>query len=344
MKLRLDQLNGQLQKKLAPVYLLSGDEPLQLGEALDSVRTRARQVGHESRELYCVDTSFRWGDFIQSVDSYSLFGDQRFIDLRMPSKPDKDAAEVLLRYGERPASDAVLAVSLPKLTVADQKAKWFQALDAIGVFVQIWPLDGQQIIGWLDRRLTQKSMLADRSALAILAARIEGNLLAAAQEIEKLHVLFGQTRIDDDMMRKSVADSARYDVYDLADATMMGQVTRVHRILSALRLEGVASAVVLWALARDIRLLVSVKAMMEQGDSMDAALSKQKEKVFDKRRAALAKATERLSRKQAEQALLLCAQTDRVIKGAAKGDEWDVLLQTCLCVCGRSFTKFFNSF
>ena len=336
MKLRLDQLSAHLRNQLAPIYLLSGDEPLQLGEALDAIRTRARESGFESRELFSVDSGFHWGDFMLAADSFSLFSEQRFLDLRMAGKPDKEGAEILVRYAENPASDAILVISLPKLSAADQKAKWFVQLEAKGVFVQVWPLDGPQLMNWLDRRLGSRNMLADRSSLAILAARVEGNLLAAAQEVEKLRILYGSARIDDDMMRKAVADSARYDVYDLAEAAMNGQVGRTHRILSALRSEGVAAAVALWALAREVRIVASIRGMMEQGLTVDSAISKQREKLFDKRRAGIVKAAERLSRSQAEQALLLCAQTDRIIKGAAAGDEWDALLQVGLCVCGRA--------
>ena len=335
MKLRLEQLAGQLKKGLAPVYLLSGDEPLQLGEALDAIRAQARGEGYENRELFYADQSFSWGDFLLAADSMSLFGDRRLIDLRLPAKPEKEGAEALQRYGARPADDAVLVVSLPRLTVAEQKAKWFQALDAVGVFVQVWPLEGAQLMAWLDRRMGQRNMLADRSSLSILAARVEGNLLAAAQEIEKLHILYGSSRIDDDMMRKAVADSARYDVYDLAEAAMLGQMVRAHRILAGLRAEGVAAAVALWALARDIRLVVSVKGLMTAGLSEDMAFTRQKEKVFDKRRTGISKAVQRLSQTQAEQALLACARTDRIIKGAETGDDWDALLEVCLCLCGR---------
>ncbi|NJD08852.1 MAG: DNA polymerase III subunit delta [Methylococcaceae bacterium] len=335
MKLRLEQLAGQLGKGLAPVYVLSGDEPLQLGEALDAIRVQARSEGYENRELFYADQSFGWGDFMMAADSMSLFGDRRLIDLRLPAKPDKEGAEALQRYGARPADDTVLVVSLPRLTAAEQKAKWFQALDAAGVFIQVWPLEGAQLIGWLDRRLGQRNMLADRSSLAILAARVEGNLLAAAQEIEKLHILYGSSRIDDDMMRKAVADSARYDVYDLAEAAMLGQMVRAHRVLAGLRAEGVAAPVALWALARDIRLVVAVKGHMTAGLSEDMAFARLKEKVFDKRRTGVSKAVQRLSQSQAEQALLACARTDRIIKGAEAGDDWDALLEVCLCLCGK---------
>ncbi|MDD5037497.1 MAG: DNA polymerase III subunit delta [Methylococcaceae bacterium] len=339
MKLRVEQLDGALNKSLAPVYLLSGDEPLQLSEALDTVRDAARARGYINRELFYADAGFDWGSLLEACGSFSLFGEQRILDLRLSAKPDKSGAETLELYAKRLPEDAVLIVTLPKLSAADQKARWFQSLESQGVFVQVWPLQGQPLIHWLDKRMGRKKMLADRSGLAILAARVEGNLLAAAQEIEKLHILYGPVRISDDMIRKAVADSARYDVYDLAEAALQGQAKRAHRVLAGLRGEGIASAVALWALARDARLLCGVKALMEKGEGLESAFAKQKEKVWDKRKTSLASAAQRLSRDEAHRTLLLCAKADRMIKGLESGDAWEALLDVCLSLCGGAAAK-----
>ena len=337
MKLPLDQLPIALGKAVAPVYLLSGDEPLQLNDALDRVRLAAVGRGFVNRELFYADGNFDWGRLAEACGSFSLFGEPRILDLRMPGKPDKEGAAVLEAYAKRLPDDAVLMVSLPKLSAADQKAAWFQALEKKGVFVQVWPLSGPTLMAWLDKRMVSKKMLADRSGLAILAARVEGNLLAAAQEIEKLHILYGQTRISDDMIRKAVTDSARYDVYDLAETALQGHVTRSYRVLLGLRGEGIASAVVLWALARDIRLLCGIKHLMENGESLESAFAKQKDRVWDKRKSSLASAVQRLTRDQAHRALLLCAKADRKIKGMESGDAWEALLDICLCLSGIEF-------
>ena len=334
MKLALEQLPNALGKALAPVYILSGDEPLQLSEALDGVRKAASERGYVNRELFYVDGTFDWNRLLEASGSFSLFGEPRILDVRLTGKPDKDGAAALEGYSKRLPDDAVLMVSLPKLSATDQKAAWFQALDKKGVFVQVWPLSGQALINWLDKRMSAKKMLADRSGLAILAARVEGNLLAAAQEIEKLHIVYGASRISDDMIRKAVADSARYDVYDLAEAALLGQVTRAHRVLTGLRGEGIASAVVLWALARDVRLLAGVKHLTEKGENLESAFAKQKDRVWDKRKSSLTSAVQRLSRRQAHQTLLLCAKADRRIKGMEPGDPWEALLDICLSLGG----------
>lgn len=339
MKLRADQLAAALGKSLAPVYLISGDEPLQITEALDAVREAARARGFAERELFYADTGFDWGRLLEASGTLSLFGEQRLLDLRLTAKPDKDGAAALERYAKRPPQDAVLVVTLPKLSAADQKAAWFQALESKGVLVQVWPLEGQNLIVWLDKRMAAKKMSADRAGLSILAARVEGNLLAAAQEIEKLHILYGPARISDDMIRKAVADSARYDVYGLAEAALMGQAARAHRVLAGLRGEGAASAVVLWALARDVRLLCGIKAAMEQGENLESAFARQKERVWDKRKTSLASAALRLSRAEAHRVLLHCARADRRIKGQEGGDAWEALLDVCLALCGGALAR-----
>ncbi len=343
MKLSLDQLPNTLNKSLAPAFILSGDEPLQLNEALDKVRQAAVGRGYVNRELFYVDNNFDWDRLLEARGSMSLFGEPRILDVRLPAKPDKTGASVLEKYAKRLPDDAILIVTLPKMSAAEQKTAWFLALEKIGVFVQVWPLSGQALIAWLDKRLSSKKMLADRSGISILAARVEGNLLAAAQEIEKLHILYGSGRISDDLIRKSVADSARYDVYDLAEAALQGHVTRAYRILSGLRGEGIASAVVLWALARDARLLCGIKHLMENGEGAESAIAKQKERVWDKRKTSLTSAAQRLTRAQAHKALLLCAKADRMIKGMESGDAWEALLDICLGLGGVSIVGIVQS-
>jgi DNA polymerase-3 subunit delta len=190
---------------------------------------------------------------------------------------------------------------------------------------------------WLDKRISHKKMLVDRSGLAILAARVEGNLLAAAQEIEKLHILYGPVKVTDEMIRQAVADNARFDVYDLAEAAMSGHAVRAHRVLAGLRSEGVADAVALWALARDIRYLSSLKSWMNKGDSIESAFAKQKERLWGKRQSSLISAANRLSLSDAHQALLLCTKADRTIKGMETGDAWEVMLDICMSVAGIPF-------
>ncbi|QJD30163.1 DNA polymerase III subunit delta [Methylococcus geothermalis] len=330
MKLRPDQLAGALERGLAPVYVFSGDEPLQLGEAADAVRAAARERGYVLRELFHVEPGFSWGAFLEAGDSVPLFGDLRILDLRLNAKPDKEGAAALLRYLENPPSDAILILTLPRLTKDELNAAWARAADSAGVLVQVWPLEGRELIGWLDRRLNRFGMLADQSGLRFLAARVEGNLLAAAQEIEKLRILYGAGRIEDDQILSAVSDCARYDVFDVAAAMLEGRLVRTLRILRGLEGEGVAPLVVLWAVARELRSLAAVQREMARGQSVDAVLSRQR--LVDKRKDAFAKAARRLSRERVLDAIRLCTRVDRMVKGLEPGDPWVALADVCLCV------------
>jgi DNA polymerase-3 subunit delta len=333
VKLNLDQLKTALSKGLHPVYMVAGDEPFQLGEVMDTVRAVANAQGYSSREIFSVETGFKWSEFAIAAESYSLFGDKRILDVRFSGKPDKEAAQALVNYAASMPEDVLLLLTLPRLSNEDlKKSAWFSALEPRGVFVQVWPLHGKELMSWLEQRMSHYQMLPDRSGLSILAARIEGNLLAADQEIQKLFILHGATRIDDDMMRKAVADSARYDVYDLAEAALSGSAMRTSRILAGLRAEGVAAPVVLWALTREIRALDDLALACAQGENPDSVCNRLR--IWNPRKAALIKALQRSNNKHRQALILVSAKTDRIIKGMESGNVWDALLNISLSLAG----------
>jgi DNA polymerase-3 subunit delta len=319
-----------LERGLAPVYVLSGDEPLQLGEAADAVRAAARERGYALRELFQVEPGFSWGAFLEAGNSVPLFGDSRILDLRLNAKPDREGAAALLRYLEKPPPDAILILTLPRLTKEELNAAWARAAESAGVMVQVWPLEGRELIGWLDRRMNRSGMLADQSGLRLLAARVEGNLLAAAQEIEKLRVLYGAGRIEDEQIVSAVCDCARYDVFDAAAAMLDGHAGRTLRILRGLEGEGVAALVVLWAITRELRSLAVVQRETARGQPMDGVLAKLR--IFDKRKESFVRAARRLGRDGVLDAIRLCARVDRIAKGLEPGDPWLGLSEVCLRV------------
>ena len=333
MKLYPEQLEEHLRRQLAAIYLLSGDEPLQLTEAADAVRQAAKAKGYDQRELFYVDASFDWGVLREARDSFSLFGGRRILDLRFPAKPDKDGGAALARYAERPPEDALLLITLPRMSYKEQAVRWFQALEKAAVLVQVWPPEGEQLLRWLDRRLNSRGLLADQSGLRLLAARVEGNLLAAAQEIEKLHILHGSGKLSDEQIQQAVADSTRFDVFALADEVLRGNAGRCYRILQGLRAEGVAAPVALWALTREVRSLLKARAAIGAGASTDSALTRVG--IHDKRKPIAAAALQRLDTAALHAALLASAKADRIIKGAEPGEAWDALLGVCLDLTGR---------
>lgn len=328
MRLKPEQLTGALERGLAPAYVLSGDEPLQLGEAADAIRAAARQRGYGLRELFHVERGLGWAAFLEACDSAPLFGDLRVLDLRVNAKPDKEGAAALLRYLEKPPPDGILVLTLPRLTREDLNAAWARVADSSGVVIQVWPLEGRELIGWLDRRMNRLGLLADQSGLRLLAARVEGNLLAAAQEIEKLAILFGAGRIEDEQIVSAVCDCARYDVFDVAEAMLDGHTGRTLRVLRGLEGEGVAPLVVLWALTRELRSLAAVQQEIARGRQVDGVMARQR--IFDKRRDAFARAARRLSRDGVLNAIRLCARVDRIAKGLEPGDPWLGLSDVCL--------------
>ena len=268
MKLAPAQLAKHLQGGLAPVYIVSGDDPLLCQEAADAIRSAARQQGFDERQVFSADASFDWGTLLQAGASMSLFAEKRLLELRLPSgKPGDKGAAALIEYCSRPAEDTLLLVSLPKLDGSAQKTKWGKALveGPQTQFVQIWPVDANQLPQWIRQRLSQAGLSASQDAVELIAARVEGNLLAAAQEVEKLKLMAEEGQITVETVQAAVADSARFDVFGLVDAVLNGDAAHALRMLEGLRGEGVEPPVILWALARELRVLANIALQYSQG-------------------------------------------------------------------------------
>jgi DNA polymerase-3 subunit delta len=334
MRLRANQLKTNLEKAVASIYLICGDEPLQLGEAADAVRKIAKQAGYENREIFTVDANFNWKGFLESAASLSIFSDRKIIDLRIPSgKPGTEGAKVIVKYCEKPPVDTLLLITAGKIAKASEKTRWFQALDKAGIVLQVWPLEGRDLLQWLQQRLQDKGLQADQIALQLLTSRVEGNLLAAAQEIEKLYVLYGsEKQLTEQDILSAVADSSRYDVFKLVDSALAAQTQRTHRIMQGLKAEAVAEPVVLWALSREARTLTKIKELLAQGERRDNAY--RKNQVWGNRQKLLDSALTRLSYQHLEKILLLAAKADRQIKGETIGDAWMTFMDICLVFSG----------
>ncbi|MGJ0514274.1 MAG: DNA polymerase III subunit delta [Methylomicrobium sp.] len=330
MRLKPEQTAQHLRsQKLAPIYLVSGDEPQQIAEIADAIRKAAQEAGYLEREIFSPDSGFSWNDLPAASYATSLFADRKMIDLRLPSgSPGTEGAKVLTAYCERLPEDTLLLITTGKLAPASLKTRWFQALERIGVFIQVWPLEGEDLQRWLQQRLQRRGMSTDNEGLKLLAARIEGNLLAAAQEIEKLYILYGAGFLEVAKIGDAVADSSRYDIFKLADSLLAGHPGRITKILSGLKDEDVAAPVVLWAITREARLLCKLKQEIAAGKNREAAM--QSQQIWDKRKAMVGHALDRLSEAALHRILVLSAKADREIKGQQPGDPWQSLLQICL--------------
>lgn len=333
MKLKPEQIASHLQRSLAPVYLVSGDEPLQAAEVCDAIRARARDKGCSERLVFNVEAGFDWAALLQARDTLSLFAEQRVVELRLPSgKPGEAGSKILIEYVTRlPAGDVLLVIS-GKIDKDAQRSKWFTALEQAGVVVQVWPLAIAQLPAWIERRMRAKGLQPSAEAVSLLSERVEGNLLACAQEIEKLLLLHGTGAVDGAAVAAAVADSARYSLYDLVDRALAGESAAVTRTLRGLQGEGEEPVLILWALAREIRALTAMAGDLQSGMIMDRVLADHR--VWDNRKTLVRSALKRCSLPTLRRLLRQAGRVDRIIKGAALGNTWDELLQLTLGLSG----------
>ena len=335
MNLRPDQLTAHLERPLAPLYLLHGNEPLLVLEAADLVRGAARRQGFDEREVLVVSQGFRWDSLAAAAGSLSLFGGSKLIDLRIPTgKPGREGGDALQRHARTAASDIVTLVTLPELDWATRKTTWFTALGEAGIAVELNAPERERLPEWIAGRLATQKQSAEPEALSFIADHVEGNLLAAHQEILKLGLLHDEGKLSVKDVRNAVLNVARYDIDKLRQALIEGDPARCVRLLEGLQGEGTAPPLVLWALANEIRTLAALATGQAAGQPL-ANLMKA-ERIFDeRRRQAIQRALPRLRPGALRAALLHAAKIDRIIKGIAPGDAWDEFLQLALRICRR---------
>jgi len=332
MKLYADKLDSHLAHHFKPVYFISGDEPLQLAECADRVRRKARELGYTGREVFDVDADFDWNQLLSAADSMSLFAEQRILELRMPGgKPGREGGGALQQYAERPADDAVLLVTSGR---ADAKSAWYKALDGVGVTIQVWPISSQDLPGWITRRMRGSGLRPTHDAAQLIAERVEGNMLAAQQEIDKLALLYADSEINIQEVLAVVADSARYQSFDLADAALIGNAKRVVSILDVLRAEGIDPVPILVALNVQVRTAAQLARSMDSGHSVDEAM--RKARIWQNKQNIFRHALHRHDAQAWDRLNLRCAELDLACKGRTRrGNVWDELLELTLCVAGK---------
>ena len=338
MNLSPERLAGHLEKPPGGLYVLHGDAPLLVLEAGDAIRAAARRQGFDEREILISGPGFDWQTLFASTGTLSLFGSRKLLDLRIPNgKPGKDGGEALKQLAERTptlADDVVTLVTLPELDWAARKTAWFVALGKHAAMVECNAPPREQLPRWIAQRLSAQQQSAPADALAFIADHVEGNLLAAHQELQKLALLHPPGELSLDAVRDAVLDVARYSVDTLRMAALDGDAGRCSRLLEGLAGEGTAPPLVLWTLANEIRTLARLHAAQASGQPLAAAFKA--ERVFDdRRRNALQRALARISPAAARAALAHAARIDRIIKGLARGAVWDECLGLTLRLCAR---------
>lgn len=337
MKVFPDKLEASLAKRLPPVVLVAGDEPLIHMEACDTVRRVARERGIEEREILHVDSTFQWTRLLESASSLSLFASRKLIEVRLGGhSPGQDGGKTLEAYTEQAGNgDNVLLISSQRLDRKSQSSRWFKALDKLGLFVPVWPVDHQRLVYWMRDRANAHGLNLDWDAARLLGERTEGNLLAADQELQKLALLMPpNAKLGVDAIADGVESSARYDVFSLTDACLRGERERVVRIVTGLRQEGVEAPVVLWALTRELRVLLSIFQHLDQGQSLEHACKAQRPMIPEKRRPGYQQALKRLPQRRLHKLLMFAQRIDLAVKGAVALPLWDALGDLALTLAG----------
>ncbi len=318
MRLNAEQLPAALAKRVAGMYLISGDEPLLVGESADAVRAAARAAGYADRTVFFIDRSFAWDELRHASQSMSLFAERRLFELRMPTgKPDK-GAEQLAKLAADPPPDIVCLVVTDKLDKKASEAPWVRAVEKQGVWVPVWPVAAAALPGWLHARAKLLKAEIEPAAAQLIVDRVEGNLLAAKQELEKLCLLANGAPISADLVLRSVGDSARYDVFQLAEAAAAGDAARALRVLLGLKSEGIEPTLILWALVRELR-------GMWQARERDRLRSSERGSGWNLAATPAPRALSRIRKLPLARLLVQASHADRVIKGLAAGDAWSAL-------------------
>lgn len=339
MQLKLEQLPQHLQKGLASLYVLHGEEAFLVLEAVDRIRARARQEGFAEREVLTVEPGFKWNELMMAGASQSLFGDRKLLELRIPGgKPGAEGGQALQDYCQNLSPDTVTLITLPKLDRTQQGSKWFTALEHAGVAVAAWPIERASLPQWIAGRLQQQNQRLDRDTLAFLADKVEGNLFAAHQEIQKLGLLYGEGELSPEQVRDAVLDVSRFDVFKLGEALLGGDALRFSRVLDGLQAEGESPVLVLWALAEEVRTLLKLKRGLLQRQALPQLLKEHR--VWGARQQLMEPALRRLSVAQLETALSEAAHSDRLIKGLGSGEPWSVMLRLGLSLCSATAGAF----
>jgi len=318
-----DKLQQTLERKLMPVYFFCGDEPLQIMEAADLVRKFCKQNGFMESERFHVDNarSFDWQAFSMAGNSMSLFGDKKVVNLHIPlGKPGTEGSAALKKWCESPPADTVLVIIAGKPEGRFQTSAWFKAIDKVGTTMQVWPLSAQKMHSWIHQRMVACEIHADAAAVDLLVDRVEGNLLAARQEIEKLAILHRGESVTANDVVASVTDSSRYTILDLIEAALASDSARSLKVLDGLKAAGDSPVLVCWHLSSEVRKIISVLARIDSGENPSQAMFKSG--VWKNRQPLVGQVIRSRPRLFWLRAASDCSYLDRLSKGMASGDLW----------------------
>jgi DNA polymerase III subunit delta len=329
MKINAEQLDKHLTQALSQVYLISGDETLLVQEITTMIRTAAFSHDFTEHERFNIEKGFAWQDLLLATKNLSLLGDKQLLELHLQSyKLEATGNELLQKYLEKPSKNKILLLIGPKLDAAAQKLKWVKAIETNGIIIQIWPIEHQALPMWLMQRAKQQGLNLDNESCKFLSEQVAGNLLAAAQELEKLKLCYGENKIGIEEVTSAVTNNAKYNLFGMIDCALQGNSKKVINMVNSLRAEGEEPILLLWALARELRLLLNIALEKQKGLPLDTIL--EKKGVWMKRKALVKNAVQKHSVTKLKNLLKKAAKIDKIIKGMAEGDAWRELLSLAL--------------
>ena len=336
MKFASDQLAGHLKKSMAPVYLVSGDEIVAVNEAMQAIRYKAHTLGFVERRQFVYERGFDWEQIFFEANSLSLFAEKKLIEIRLTTSKIGDSGSKAIQTICRSMlnDDVLFVVVSEKLDASTQRAKWVKAIEGAGVWAQVWPIDAKNLPRWIQQRAAAKGLELSVQAVQMISERVEGNPLAAVQELEKLWLANGAGRVDDQQVQNSVTDSARFNVYALVDSCLEGNVARAVHILNGLFAEGIDPVLILWALSRDIRMLADLACSAQQGRNVEMLFNKYR--IWEKRKPLVRNALRRHTQKTWFLMLENCGKIDLAIKGFSPDNVRDMLMQLCVLLARRN--------
>jgi DNA polymerase III subunit delta len=328
MQLAPAQLKQHLAKTLASIYVLAGDEPLGQSECLDAIRMAARKSGAEERSSFIVDRSFNWQTVQQYGQALSLFASKRILEISIPNgKPGVDGGKVLTELAQNPIPDTTTVIILPSLERETKKSVWFNQLQSAATVIELIDIAPAQLPQWIAKRLALQNQTTDDASLAFMAHQVEGNLLAAHQEIQKLGLLFPEGYLRAEDINTAVLNVSRYDAFKLGESVLLGDAERTSRILQGLQDEGEQPVAVMNPLIWVIRPLVRVKRAQARGENLNNAMTNAR--IYGERQQMTKRALSRLSLRQLEAALQKLCDIDKIAKGIMHGDAWLELSRVC---------------
>ena len=334
MKLRFEQLKAHLQKSLASIYWISGDELLLSQQACDWIREAAKSTGYQFASPIHLQQDSDWQLLSHHTPNKSLFANKIAYEFRLKSsKLSTVARNVLVSYCEKPPKDQLIIIRSPKLDKSTEKTKWLQNINKIDTKIAIWPLTTKQFPQWLSQKKKKKKLEINTESLALVSHYCEGNLLAAKQELDKLSLIYGAKPIHCEHVASAMSDHSQFDVFSLVDSALAGDAARCQHILQRLRQNHLEPTIILWALAREIRMLAKIAYGLAQGEHYDRLC--QQHHIWSQRKTFIHQALASHSAKHFQQLLTKAQQLDLIIKGIKPGHRWDNLLTLTLALANR---------